>query len=51
MASHIVLTEIGQPFEVERVDKATKKTATGADFLALNPKGKVPGFSTIRARC
>ena len=42
MASHIVLTEIGQPFEVERVDKATKKTATGADFLALNPKGKVP---------
>lgn len=42
MASHIVLTEIGQPFEVERVDKTTKKTASGGDFLAINPKGKVP---------
>lgn len=42
MASHIVLTEIGQPFEAERVDNAAKKTAFGVDFLAVNPKGKVP---------
>lgn len=42
MASHIVLTEIGHPFEAERIDNAGKKTASGGDFLAVNPKGKVP---------
>lgn len=42
MASHIVLTEIGAPFETEAVDTEAKRTASGADFLALNPKGKVP---------
>lgn len=42
MASHIVLREIGAAFEIERVDGATKVTERGADFLAVNPKGKVP---------
>ncbi len=42
LASHIVLQEIGKPFSIERVDLATKKTATGADFSAVNPKGYVP---------
>lgn len=42
MASHIVLREVGQPFEIERVDGATKKTETGGDFWAINAKGKVP---------
>lgn len=42
MASHIVLNEIGRPFTAERVDNAAKKTASGEDFLAINPKGKVP---------
>ncbi|MGB3179650.1 MAG: glutathione transferase GstA [Albidovulum sp.] len=42
MASHIVLQEIGQPFEIERVDGAAKKTETGTDFWSLNSKGKVP---------
>ena len=42
MASHIVLREVGQPFEIERVDTANKTTETGADFWAVNPKGKVP---------
>jgi glutathione S-transferase len=42
MASHIVLSEIGGDFAVEQVDTATRLTASGADFTALNPKGKVP---------
>lgn len=42
MASHIVLHEVGQPFEIERVDTNAKKTESGGDFRAINPKGKVP---------
>ncbi|MCA0272654.1 MAG: glutathione transferase GstA [Proteobacteria bacterium] len=44
MASHIVMNEIGKPYETERVDTSTKKTATGKDFRAINPKGKVPAL-------
>jgi glutathione S-transferase len=42
MASHIVLHEVGQPFEIERVDGAAKTTETGKDFWTINAKGKVP---------
>ncbi len=42
MATHIVLTEMGGPFTAEMVDTVTQRTASGADFTALNPKGKVP---------
>lgn len=42
MASHIVLTEIGADFTVEKVDTTTGLTATGADYRAINPKNKVP---------
>ncbi len=42
MASHIVLHETGLPFEIEKVDFATKKTAGGDDFMQINPKGYVP---------
>ena len=42
MASHIILREIGKPFELEKVDGATKKTEHGADFRAINSKGAVP---------
>ncbi len=42
LASHIVLQEIGKPFSIEKVDLAAKKTASGADFSAINPKGYVP---------
>lgn len=45
MASHIVLHEIGEPFETERVDTAEKKTETGADYRAINVKGKVPALA------
>src|SRR5262245_36618689 len=42
LSPHIVLRELGLEFELERVDFATKKTKSGEDFLAINPKGYVP---------
>ena len=44
LASHIVLEEIGRPYETEAVDLAKKVTASGADFWAINPKGYVPAL-------
>lgn len=42
LASHIVLRELGLPFEIEKVNNKTKTTASGADFWKINPKGYVP---------
>lgn len=44
LAPHIALLEIGATFTTEKVDTKTKKTAAGADFLAINPKGYVPAL-------
>ncbi|MHC8402376.1 glutathione transferase GstA [Pseudomonas sp. MDT1-17] len=41
LAPHIVLRELDLPFELIRVDNTTKRTASGEDFLAINPKGYV----------
>lgn len=43
MAPHIALNEIGVPFEVKALSVAAKDTRT-ADFLAINPAGKVPAL-------
>lgn len=45
LASHIILAEIGKPFEIEAVDLRAKKTASGADYLAINPRGAVPALA------
>lgn len=42
LASHIALREAGVDFDLDKLDKANKKTEGGEDFLALNPKGYVP---------
>ena len=42
LACHIALHETGAKFDLEKVDGKTKKTGTGADYLAVNAKGYVP---------
>ncbi|MET0403174.1 MAG: glutathione transferase GstA [Cystobacter sp.] len=42
LSPHIVLSETGQSFEVEKVDLRTKKTESGKDFNTINPNGYVP---------
>ncbi len=44
LSPHIVLRELGLPFALEAVDLKTKRTATGADFAAINPKGYIPAL-------
>lgn len=44
LSSHICLREAGLKFDLERVDLATKKTASGADYRQVNPNGYVPAF-------
>jgi glutathione S-transferase len=44
LAPHIALREAGLSFDLEKVDGATKKTAGGEDYLAVNVKGSVPAL-------
>jgi glutathione S-transferase len=44
LAGQIALREAGRPFESENVDLETKRTDSGADFNAINPKGYVPAL-------
>jgi glutathione S-transferase len=44
LAAHIALRESGLSFDLERVSLKTKKTASDADYLRVNPKGYVPAL-------
>ena len=44
LSPHIVLEELGLKYEAEAVDLKAKTTASGADFLKINPKGYVPAL-------
>jgi glutathione S-transferase len=41
---HVALLESGLSFVAIRVDEASKKTADGADYRAINPLGYVPAL-------
>lgn len=42
LAPHIILRETGAQFALEKVDTRAKTTASGRNFLDVNPKGYVP---------
>ena len=44
LSPRIVLMEAGLPFTAEKTDLKSKKTADGADYLAINSKGSVPAL-------
>lgn len=44
LVPHIIINEIGLTCEYVAVDLATKRTASGDDFLKMNPKGAVPAL-------
>jgi len=44
LAPHIVLSEAGFTYDLEVVDLKEKKTASGADYLKINPRGAVPAM-------
>ncbi|MDQ3077238.1 MAG: glutathione binding-like protein [Pseudomonadota bacterium] len=43
-AAHILLHETGLPHSSEAVDLRAKRTASGGDYWAINPKGAVPAL-------
>jgi glutathione S-transferase len=44
MSPHIVALEAGLPLTMVKIDSQTKKTESGADYLAINSKGAVPAL-------
>ncbi len=44
LSPHIVLREVGAAFDLDRVDVATKITASGEDYRRVNPNGYVPAL-------
>jgi glutathione S-transferase len=44
LASHIVLQEIGRPFDISKVDLKAKTTQDGEDFTKINPYGYIPSL-------
>lgn len=46
LAPHIVMREAGIPVELDKVDRNTRKTESGKDYLAINPLGYVPAVET-----
>ncbi|NDU79889.1 MAG: glutathione transferase GstA [Ferrovum sp.] len=42
LSPHIVLRELGLPFDLVKVDLQSKKLSDGSDYYKVNPKGYVP---------
>ncbi len=45
LSDHIALHEAGLSFEHEKVDLRSKRTESGDDYTAINPKGYVPALT------
>ena len=45
LAPHIVANEAGVAFELIKVNRASKKTEQGEDYLSVNPNGYVPALT------
>lgn len=43
-APHMILHEAGFKHEVDKLDRNTRKTASGEDYNTINPKGYVPAL-------
>jgi glutathione S-transferase len=48
LSPHIVLRELGEKFDLVKVDLSAKKTETGEDYTKVNPKGYVPALELKR---
>lgn len=46
LASHIMLHEVNERFDIELVDPASGLTASGRNFRDVNPNGYVPALET-----
>lgn len=44
ISPHIALCEAGLAHTIDKVDLRAKKTESGADYLAINPKGYIPAL-------
>jgi glutathione S-transferase len=44
LSPHIVALEAGVPVTLVKINSKTKKTESGADYLAVNSKGAVPAL-------
>jgi len=44
ISPHIALCEAGIPHQIDKVDLKAKKTESGNDYLAINPKGYIPAL-------
>ena len=44
IAPHIIAREAGIALDLEKVDLGSKRTASGEDYLEVNPKGYVPAL-------
>jgi glutathione S-transferase len=45
LSPHIILRELGLPFELVRVNNKTKQTSEGRNFMEINPKGYVAALA------
>jgi glutathione S-transferase len=48
LASHIALEEAGAVYEAVLMDAPARAAGGGRDYLAINPKGRVPALATDR---